>query len=85
MAIATWKVVRRPHSSSQALLGQEPVNRLGEITAVLFISQGQMFLGGLCTVTLGAQPVSLGGPGMPLGCISFGHPVIVEIPWDLWP
>lgn len=22
---------------------------------------------------------------MPLGCISFGHPVIVENPWDLWP
>ncbi|EGV96047.1 hypothetical protein I79_020285 [Cricetulus griseus] len=22
---------------------------------------------------------------MPMGCISFGHPVIVENPWDLWP
>lgn len=73
IAIATWKVVRKPHSSSRALLGQGPVNGLGEITAVLFYIPSRPSASRWALHCHTRCPASLGGPGMPLGCISFGH------------
>lgn len=72
-------MVRPGHSEDGAC------KRVRSLQVCFTSHQGQVILGGLCTVTLSAQPVSLGGPGMPLGCTSFEHPVIVENHWDLWP